>query len=471
MALSYQISDSLRLNLGYDVIHVRSEGYQNAYSLAASVKVPEAPNPLKQHFQRWSYLEQQWNYGYGTLHWDISKTTSLTLDAIQGDRRRPILSSGSGLITSTEGAMTLRPNYLAPGTVYDPFYGTNLTLKTLQTTGPIRHELNLAFLYSGFDFKNAIAAPLATIATDLYKPIYVDRPILNELTTGRVSKLDSRTYALTDSMTWDEYWGLMLGMKNTTMHFANYNVATGVKTLNQNDTVSSPLGALSYRFSSALTSYLSYAQGLEKGGVAPGTAANSNEIMPSIISEQWELGTKARLGQRLLLSGSLFQIERDLEYLEADSNRYVQDGLQRNRGLELSVQGQATPSLSLSGGIMALDAKIVKSGIFSSKRPPGVPHWTLPLHADYQITPSLSANLGIYHFDRQYVDPANTQRLKEWTRYDAGLSHRLTLDSYKLSLSAYVENIGNQRYWASAAAGQLVLGGPEIWKFALRAEI
>lgn len=471
LALSYKITDSMRLNLGYDDIHVRSEGYQNAYVLASGVKLPGAPNPLQQHFQNWSYLEQEWNYGYGSFQWDISSNTKFTVDAIRGERRRPILSTGTGLIQSEAGKMLLRPSYLAPGTTYDPFFGLNAYVNSKQETGPVKHDIALAYLYSGFDFKNAIASPLSPIPTDLYHPIYVERPQLNELTTGRASRFDSSTYALTDSMQLSEQWGLMLGVKNTTIHFENFNVATDTRTLDQSDSATTPLGAISYTITPALTSYLSYAEGLEKGGTAPVTAANANEIMDSTRSQQWELGAKAKLGESLLLSTALFQIERDLEFLKADTNVYVQSGLQRNRGIELSVQGQVTRDLSLTGGIMAVDAKIVHSGALSGKRPAGVPHWTLPLSADYAFSPYFTGNVSIYHFDRQYVDPANTQRLPEWTRYDAGVTHRLPFDDYKLSVSAYVENIGNQHYWSSAAGGQLALGSPEIWKFAVRAEL
>jgi iron complex outermembrane receptor protein len=470
LALSYRITDTLKLDLGYDMIHVRSEGYQNAYVLASGVKVPKAPNPLQQHFQRWAYLEQEWDYGYGSLSWEFAEKTTFTVDAIRGERRRPILSTGTGLITSSSGDMTLRPSYLAKGTVYDPFFGLNAYVQSEQETGPIRHDLSLSFMYNGFDFKNATSAPLATIASNLYHPRYVDRPVLVPLATGRVSEVDARTYALTDSMHWED-WTLLLGAKNTTLAFANYDVQSGARTLNQNDSATSPVAALSYAITPKLTSYMSFAEGLEKGGVAPATAANANEIQPSIRSQQWEVGSKAKIGESVLLSTALFQIERDLEYLRADSNTYVQDGLQRNRGLEVSLQGHLTRDFSLTGGYMVVDAKIVHLGPLSGKRPPGVPHWTLPLFAEYSFSPSFSGSFGLYHFDRQYVDPANTQRLKEWTRYDAGLSHRLPFEDYRLSLSAYVENIGNQKYWSSAAGGQLALGGPEIWKFALRAEI
>lgn len=471
LAMTYKISDTMRLDLGYDDIHVRSEGYQNSYVLASGVKLPDPPNPMQQHFQNWSYLEQEWNYGYGSFSWDFAPEWNFKLDAIRGERRRPILSTGTALIQAEDGRMLLRPSYLAPGTAYDPFLGMNAYISTKQSTGYVSHDIALAYLYSSFDFKNSISSPLATIPSNLYHPVYVERPALNEIKTGRASQFDSSTYALTDTMKFSDTWGLMLGVKNTTLNFENYNVASETRVLNQSDSATTPLAALSYQINPALNSYLSYAEGLEKGGTAPATAANANEIMDSTGSEQLELGLKARMGESLLLSAAVFQIERDLEYLKADSNQYVQSGLQRNRGIELSVKGQLTRDLSLTGGFMAVDAKIVHSGALSGKRPAGVPHWTLPLSADYEFTRNFVANASVYHFDRQYVDPANTQRLPEWTRYDAGISHRFPIDNYKLSVSAYVENIGNQRYWSSAAAGQLALGAPEIWKFALRAEL
>jgi iron complex outermembrane receptor protein len=96
---------------------------------------------------------------------------------------------------------------------------------------------------------------------------------------------------------------------------------------------------------------------------------------------------------------------------------------------------------------------------------------TLPFTLDYRWTESWSLSTSILHFGKQFIDPENSRSLKAWTRFDAGLRFSLRMAERPVTLQARVENIGNQRYWASAAGGQLVLGSPEIWKLALRTEI
>jgi iron complex outermembrane receptor protein len=241
--------------------------------------------------------------------------------------------------------------------------------------------------------------------------------------------------------------------------------------LNQKDSVTSPVAALTYKPLESLTTYLSYVEGLERGGSAPVTAANGGEIMDSILSHQWELGVKSQLTNDLQLTAALFQIERDLEYLDAETNVYGQDGLQRNKGIEVSVSGHPIRDLNLTGGIMLLDAEVVDSGTVKGKDPTGVPKMTLPLLADYNIGAGFSANLGIYHFGKQYVDAQNTKSLDAWTRFDGGVQYELGVDKSRTTLSVNVENIGDKRYWASAAQGQLALGAPEIWRFSVRTDL
>ncbi len=468
---SYRLSKTMRFNLGYDSIHNRSDGYQNGYVLASGVAVPKAPNPMQNHFQSWSYLVQEWDFGYGSYQWDFADRWTFEVDGMYGTRRRPIFSTGTGLITNPNGAMTLRPSYLAGGTEYAPFEGVNAFIRGTERTGPVVHDLTFAALGSGYDFRNAITTSLAPIQTNLYNPVYVDKPDAQKLKTGRVNLLDTRTYAITDSMRLTKEWNLLIGAKNTTIHFENYDVATGRNTLNQNDTATTPVAAISYQPVEQVNTYASYVEGLERGGQAPVTAANANEIMPSIKSRQVEVGVKTRVAKDLFFTTALFQIERDLEYLDADSNVYTQDGLQRNRGVELSFNGDITSFLSLTGGAMYVDADVVRSGTTKDKQAPGVPHFTLPLLFDAKLGYGLSANLGFYHFSRQYVDAQNTRSLDPWTRVDGGLDYRLPGDAARTTISVNVENITDHRYWASAAQGQLALGGPEIWKFALRCDL
>jgi iron complex outermembrane receptor protein len=81
----------------------------------------------------------------------------------------------------------------------------------------------------------------------------------------------------------------------------------------------------------------------------------------------------------------------------------------------------------------------------------------------------LSASLQ--HFSKQYVDIENERILSPWTRIDAGLRAETDFWQRPTVLQVSVENVAAQRYWASAAAGQLTLGAPQIWKLGIQTDL
>ena len=79
-----------------------------------------------------------------------------------------------------------------------------------------------------------------------------------------------------------------------------------------------------------------------------------------------ELGTKWELaGGDLLLGGAVYQIEKSNKIENAAGRREPADIRQsaevQVRGLELSLSGNITPKLSLSGGLAVMDTKVTKS--------------------------------------------------------------------------------------------------------------
>jgi iron complex outermembrane receptor protein len=471
LALRQKLGNNAIWILGYDQMRIRSEGYQNGFVLAPGVPVPQAPNPSQNHFQKWTWLEQEWNYGYSSLQWNFAGDGKLFIQGLYGIRRRPILSSGTGLIRSEDGDMLLRPNYFAKGTRYKPFYGGNIFLSKSLATGTLRHHLMLSRLQNGFTFITAEGARLDPIPSHLYHPLYVERPILETVGIGRSSEVDAITHALSDDIQLMPGMNLLVGVKSSVLRADSFDVENGEKTLHRKDDGHTPFGAFSYHFHQQSMAYVSYAEGLERGGVAPASAANADEIMKPLNNHQVEFGIKSATWSGLFLSAALFQIERGLEYLDAASNVYLQTGMQRNRGLEFHMNGAFSDRIRAQGGLLLLDPRIVRSENAKNRKAPGAPNITVPLTLSYQWTDALSLNASIQHFGKQAVDAENTRELPSWTRVDAGFRYAFLFTERRMSLQTRVENIGNQRYWASAAGGQLTLGSPEIWKLALRMDL
>ncbi len=471
LALRYDRSPKLRFIVGYDQIRVRSEGYQNAFVLAPDVPVPRAPDSRKNLFQKWSYLNQQWSYAYGSMEWSLSPDWSLFVQSLYGIRRRPLLSTGTALIQNQAGDTLLRPNYFAEGTRYKPFYGANAFLRGRVDTGGITHRLMLAYLDQGFVFKTAQGSSLATIPSKLYQPVYVQRPPLSTLAAGTNTDLKAHTLALSNDMALTSQTSFLLAVKNSSLSTEGFDVPTGRRTQNRQDTATTPFAALSHAWTPDSSAYVSFVEGLERGGVAPASASNADRPMPPIRNRQLELGIKSRWRSDLYVTVALFQTERGLEYLEAESNAYVQAGLQRNRGLELNWDARLAEVWTVTGGLLVIDPRIVRDGKVENRSAPGVPTFHLPLNIAWRWSQWLEFSTSLQHFSKQYVDVENTRSLDPWTRIDVGLRAETELWQRTLMLQATVENASAQRYWASAAAGQLTVGAPQIWKIGLRTEM
>lgn len=98
--------------------------------------------------------------------------------------------------------------------------------------------------------------------------------------------------------------------------------------------------------------------------------------------------------------------------------------------------------------------------------------------------PTLQANLGaewdvpgvrglalngrMLHTASQYADAANTQKLRSWNRFDAGVRHVTNWGKRAVTLRGQIENLTDGDYWASywasagayAGLGYVVLGAP-----------
>lgn len=106
-----------------------------------------------------------------------------------------------------------------------------------------------------------------------------------------------------------------------------------------------------------LALYGGYISGLEESGIAPGNAANRNEALPAIPTEQVDLGVRWSITDDLNLIAGVFQLTSPYFSLdEADVFREL--GTLRNRGIEMSLSGLVTPALAVNLGVLLLDPAV-----------------------------------------------------------------------------------------------------------------
>jgi iron complex outermembrane receptor protein len=273
-----------------------------------------------------------------------------------------------------------------------------------------------------------------------------------------------------DSVRYGNRWELMLGVSHSTIRTRNFNVNTGARTSQYRKPAYSPTAALLFRPIPGVTAYASYMEALEAGVTVPDNAsnwANKNETLPPLISKQYELGAKAELGG-MFLAVALYEIRKALQYGDPARGTYVQDGLQRHRGIELTARGKLTEGLTLMGGMNFIDARVMRSGTRShiGKRLSYSPRFSAKLYAEYGLPflEGLTVTGGFSHFGKVYTTNANTLEVPAFSTADLGFRYAAPTDP-RLTFRLNVTNVANRRYWYGGGNSHLQVGLPRTVAF------
>ena len=336
-------------------------------------------------------------------------------------------------------------------------------------TGPVNHALSIN--YSSTDrpnYNNFLSG--TDLTSNIYNPI--DRPAQ---TTGTLAARNTATVQLSsvgvaDTMSiLDKRVQFTAGVRRQSIGQDNVNhLTSATTTLDQS--VWSPAFALLVRPVSQLSLYANYIEGLQVGTTVGIGFTNTGQIFPPFQSKQAEVGAKVDFG-RITTTLSLFQITQPsvitVAGLPLPSQRV--DGEQRNRGVEFNVFGEVTPEVRLLGGVAFIDGRQTRTqgGLNDGKKAFGVPEVQINLGAEWDTPFVRGLTLGgrvIYTAD-QFVNPANTQVLPDWVRFD--LSARYTFlspwNGKPIVIRAAVENVANSSYWASAYSGVVTVGAPRTY--------
>lgn len=275
-----------------------------------------------------------------------------------------------------------------------------------------------------------------------------DRP-----TGASERRLDSRQYGvfISDRITFDEHWQTVLGAREVRLDEKTWdeNGAAGRHT-QQYQLL--PNAALIYKPRPDTTLYASYAKGLSAGGTAPWFASNAAEILAPTLSHQLELGIK-RDWQGMSLSAALFQIRQAYQYARPEGDgsfTYVQQGQQKNIGLELGASGWVTSNLQLQASAAAIRARVKNSDTdaYEGHQAINVPNLRAALHAEYSLPlPGLALLGGARYSASKYASQAGNVAVGGYTVFDVGSRYRKRIGGYDTVLRLTVDNLFDKRYW------------------------
>ncbi|HYG46079.1 MAG TPA: TonB-dependent siderophore receptor, partial [Bordetella sp.] len=463
---------ALALGLDYRSGRLRVEAdinYQDRLTHARSgllfpppsgVPIGRVPDARSNFFPSWTYWKTEEWAGVVRAEYDLSD--DWTVYGALGGRKHDFESlQTSWLMLDDQGNIGA-----VPARLNEALYSKTgeVGLRGRFRTGPVLHEPALSASFLDIDY-SAARIRSGTVFSNIYDPANLPKPDI-PMPTDLPRASESRLYsiALADTLSiWDGRVQLIAGLRHQQIEASNFDAATGSRTSHYRKSAITPALALTVRPLQRLSLYGNYIEGLSQGATAPEMAVNAGEMFAPEVSKQFEIGAKYDFG-RFEATLSAFQIERPSTFLNPVTQRFVADGQQRNRGLELITQGELAPGVRLLGGVAYTSARLThtEGGINDGNTAPAVPRFQFNASAEWDtpFLPGLTLSVRMLRTTEQYVDVANTQTIPGWTRFDVGARYAFKAGSTPVVVRATVENVLNKNYWQSAAREGLTVGAP-----------
>ncbi|MEG5263968.1 TonB-dependent siderophore receptor [Pseudomonas sp. JDS28PS106] len=468
MAFDWNISDRalLQLDLEYQTKEQRSvPGYQ----LLGGTTLPHDASPRK------LLGRQAWSNPVGIDSLNLNGRFEYRFnDAWKGSfsasRSRVVIDDYSafawGCYGSASCASEAVPNHFSPEGGYDiyDFRSPDDTRRNDEVeaamsgafqTGWLAHELTFGtsalrrtvdsratfneFVGSG----NINEAPEAVAPSDLPLP-HTER------------RLDSRQYGLfvTDRITFNDQWQTVLGGRQVRLDEKAYN-EDGSDARHTQRSIFLPQVALIYKPVEDLSLYTSYSKGLAPGGTAAWFANNASQILAPTVSRQIEAGLKYDW-RRMSFTAALFQARQAYQYSRPEDDgsfTYVQQGQQKNTGLELGLNGWVTERLQVSASAAAIRSRVEGSGTaaYEGHQALNVPRLRGSLQADYSLPfPGLALLGGVQYSSSKYADREGSVKVNDYALFNAGGRYSTRIGDYDTVLRLTVDNLFDKRYWRDA---------------------
>lgn len=342
-------------------------------------------------------------------------------------------------------------------------------LKGSLMTGVVKHDLVFAYDQSDMTYysKNFYGAK-NLVEGNLYDGIIL-KPGFYPLPTGgdRDWKYDETNKSITvnDFMSMGK-WKVLLGAT----HRKGKLVSTS-ENINNSNTL--PTFGITYHPSEKVSIYAGHSQSLSRGQMV--TAAkyeNKGEVLDPVKQKQTEVGIKYDSGH-WLTSLAYFAIDQGnfIDEVKNGKTYLSQDGMNDYKGLALSVQGQVSPKLTLTGGLLYMDAerKATSGGKTDGWFVYGTPDFSATLGANYQVSKSVDLLARVSYNGSSYVND-NKGKLLAYTLVDVGANWNTHIGTQPVKVHAMVYNLFDKNAWMGRA-GSTTFGLTWPRTYTIRASI
>lgn len=460
------------LDLGYEL--QKAQWVEPETFVGAGAAVPKPPHNDYNYGQPWTFTHLRDLYGILREEVQVAPNTSLFMTfGFRHGREKGNYSA----ITVSDAATGAGKAYGFPVVFNQDAYAGQLGLRSEFSTGGITHKLNVGAAINWSEKR------VAYIFENYYNTNLYDRPIVDEpaevfgggdfdnpTPTGKTDL--GSLYASDMIGLFDDHVLVIGGLRYQNMRIEGYPYGGGARNAYYNESAITPVAGIVIKPSSSLSFYANRIEGLAQGPQAPANVSNSGEVFPPFRSVQYEVGAKFSVA-RLTATAALYQIKQPSAYVDS-TNTYVENGEQRNRGFELSVNGEASRYIRFIGGLTLNQAKLRRTagGLQDGNYAIGVPK--TQVNFGVEVVPpffdKLTVTGRVIHTSSQKVDIDNTLQIPSWTTYEVGARYIIVTDTHPITLRATIDNVTNKSYWQSSFGGYLLPGIPRTARLSATVE-
>ncbi len=475
LGLDYR-GDRFRSSLDFGMSKTSVHSGRPVVYLGKATKIPDVPSATGNYGQQYASTDMENEFGMLKGEYDVADNWTVYAAAGAnhthefGKYSSPTLQDNDG--NATMSRMTV------------PYFADSLSsqagVRGKFDTGFVNHSVNLGVSTLYRKYKTAYTMTAASIRTNIYDPVDYSEPLTNLYKGGDMSdplvRNRTRTYgvSLSDTMSvLDDRLQFIAGLRRQNVVVKNYNY-DGSENTSFDEMKVTPAFGLVVKPWEHYSFYANHIEALQAGETAGTTyngriVSNGGQVSGIETSKQNEVGVKADFG-RVAGSLALYEIKKPIGMYRATGEGYTYGnyGEVRNRGVELNVFGEPVLGVRVNSSVTWMNPEMTKTqgGTYDGNDAVGVPRYQWVVGGEWDIPggSGVTATGKVIRSGSQYADEANKLKVDGWTRLDLGVRYAMPVGQSTLTWRANLENVTNEKYWASATGGYLTQGDPREFK-------
>ena len=202
-----------------------------------------------------------------------------------------------------------------------------------------------------------------------------------------------------------------------------------------------------------LTLYAGYTQGLEDSGIAPSAAQNRGAVLPASRTWQVDSGLRYLVTPHFKIITGVYELQKP--YFNLDTSGIDRElGVQRAKGLELSISGQQIAHFDINAGVLAAKVNVIGPDLAAQGVGPiavGQPRLQYVANINYTFPwcPVASLDLGAIHFGAAPASVDNGIYSPAVTQLNLGGRYKFTVLGKDNTLRLQVQNATNSYWWTN----------------------